>query len=532
MTLPIRRAFLASLALTSVALAADWPQWGGSPSKNMVSLESGLPVECQPGKMNEETRKLDLSEANNLRWAERLGGQTYGNPTVAGGKIFVGTNNEAPRDPRHTRLKLGGAADEREALDLSCLYAFNEADGKFLWQLAVPKLPGGKYVDWENIGICSSPAVDAVNKRVYAVTNRCEVVCLDTEGLANGNEGPFTDEAHYIAGLLGADGKPKPASKADPLSPTDGDIVWRFDMYNELGIFPHYQTASSPLLVGGKLFICTSNSRDWNNHVPSPSAPALICLDARTGKLLGIEQSGISKTTLHSNWSSPAYGKVGDQEMVIFGGGDGWCYGFDVNPVAGPDGQMILKELWRCDANTKAQRAKKYSGNDGPSEIVATPVILNNRVYVVTGQNPENGDGGATLTCIDATKTGDITATGVLWRFEKIGRSLSTPAILPEQNLLFIADFAGYLFCLDLTTGKQIWQHDTEGRIWGSPVIAGTNLYLGNETGNLLCLAATKEKKVLGTSTFDGPIFSSAVPANGALLVATEKFLYSVAKKK
>ncbi|HSI35529.1 MAG TPA: PQQ-binding-like beta-propeller repeat protein, partial [Tepidisphaeraceae bacterium] len=337
-------------------------------------------------------------------------------------------------------------------------------------------------------------------------------------------------EAEYVAGYIGdapKAGKPQlPAPSA-----TDGDIVWHFDMYNELGVYPHYQTASSPLLVGDKLFVCTSNSRDWTNHVPAPHAPTLICLDAKTGKLLGVEKSGISERTLHSNWSSPAYGKVGDREMVIFGGGDGWCYAFDPNPVPGPDGTPILKEIWRFDANPKAYRAKKYGATDGPSEIVATPVILDGRVYVCTGQNPENGDGNGALTCVDASKTGDITETGRVWQFTKIGRSLSTPAILPEQKLLFISDYAGYLFCLNLDTGEQHWKHDTEGRIWGSSVVAGTNLYIGNETGNLLCLAASKEKKVLGTSAFDGPLFSTVVPANGALIVASEKFLYSVGGK-
>ena len=159
-------------------------------------------------------------------------------------------------------------------------------------------------------------------------------------------------------------------------------------------------------------------------------------------------------------------------------------------------------------------------------------MILNNRVYVATGQNPENGDGNGCLTCIDAAKTGDITKTGKLWTFEKIGRSLSTPAILADQNLLFIGDFAGYLFCLDLQTGKQIWQHDTEGRIWGSPVIAGGNLYIGNETGNLLCMAASKTKTVIGTSTFDSQVLSSVVPVNGTLFVASEKYLYAVGAKK
>ena len=35
--------------------------------------------------------------------------------------------------------------------------------------------------------------------RVYLVNDRTDVLCLDLEGLANGNDGPFQDEAEYLA---------------------------------------------------------------------------------------------------------------------------------------------------------------------------------------------------------------------------------------------------------------------------------------------------------------------------------------------
>ena len=66
----------------------------------------------------------------------------------------------------------------------------------------MPKLASGKVNDWEYLGILSSPLVEG--NRLYVVTSRCEVVCLDAEGMANGNDGPFKDEAKY----LGGPGKP------------------------------------------------------------------------------------------------------------------------------------------------------------------------------------------------------------------------------------------------------------------------------------------------------------------------------------
>ena len=156
-----------------------------------------------------------------------------------------------------------------------------------------PKLGAGKVSDWEFLGICSSPFVEG--DRMYVVSNRCEILCLDTAGLANGNQG-FQDEAAY----LGGPGKP-------PVAPgeTDADIIWVFDMREELGVFPHNIASSSVLVVGDYVYATTSNGQDWSHlNIPSPMAPCLVVLDKKTGEYAGEEASGISKNLMHCNWSS------------------------------------------------------------------------------------------------------------------------------------------------------------------------------------------------------------------------------------
>ena len=282
------------------ARAGDWPQWGFDAGRNMVSAEKKLPATFEPGKMKADSEEIDPATTKGVRWTAKLGSQSYGNPVIAGGRVFVGTNNESPRDPR-----IKG--------DRAILAAFDEATGAFLWQLVVPKLGSGKVNDWEFLGLTSSPTVEG--DRVYAVTNRGEVVCLDVRGMANGNDGPFTDEASYIAG--------PGAPKVEP-GPKDADILWRYDMREELGVFPHNATSSSVLIVGDRLYVTTSNGVDWGHlNIPSPNAPSLVVLDKKTGQLLGEEASGTGTRILHSNWSSPTYGKVGDKGMIFFGAGDG-----------------------------------------------------------------------------------------------------------------------------------------------------------------------------------------------------------------
>ena len=139
------------------ALAQDWPQWGGSdPGRNMYSRGRGLPSQFDPGKPKSGSEEIDLSTTKNVKWAAKLGSQSYGNVTVAGGKVFIGTNNDSPRDPQHNG-------------DRSILMCLDEKTGELLWQLIVPKLKSGKVNDWENLGLLSSPTIEG--DRVYIETH-------------------------------------------------------------------------------------------------------------------------------------------------------------------------------------------------------------------------------------------------------------------------------------------------------------------------------------------------------------------------
>lgn len=468
---------LTPLCVGSIALADDWPNWGRDTSRNMISAEKNLPSTFTPPEIKDDG-SINMSAAKGVKWVARLGSASYGNPTAASGRVFLGTNNDPPRDPKYSG-------------DYGIVLCLDEAAGKMLWQLAVPKLEAGKNCDYENVGICSSAAVDG--DRAYVVTSRCEVLCLDVK---------------------------------------DGKVVWRFDMRDELGVFPHQMTSSSVLIVGDRLYATTSNGRDWSprGHIPAPSAPALICLDKKTGKLLGQEASGISQRMFLCNWSSPAYAKIGDRELIIFGADDGFCYAFDPVPVKNAAGASILKEIWRFDCNPPEYRVKngkpmKFGAPSGPSGILATPVVYNSRVYVAIGQDPESGEGAGCLSCIDATKIGDISTTGKVWT-RKMGRSISTVSI--ADGLLYTGEFAGFVRCLDANTGEEYWIHDLEARIWGSTLVADGKVYVGNESGALTIFSAGKTKKLLSQITLAGPVLSSPVVAHGVLYVTTDKYLYAI----
>jgi outer membrane protein assembly factor BamB len=514
---------VAALALAlpaTCARAQDCPQWGGTPHRNMYATVKGLPARFDAGKFKPGTEEVDLATTRNVKRVLKLGSQSYGNVTVAGGRIFVGTNNENPRNKKHTG-------------DRSILMCFDEKTGAFLWQLVVPKLASGKVNDWESLGLLSSPTIEG--DRIYLVTSRCEVMCLDVQGLANGNDGSFQDEAQYIVGP----GKPKAE-----LTPQDADIIWKYDMMDDLGVFPHNASNCSVILVDDLVFACTSNGQDWtHSNIPAPLAPSFIALDQKTGELRGEDNAGIGSRLFHGQWSSPSMGEVNGRKLVFFGAGDGWCYAFDSKPVKEND-DHFLKVVWKYDCNPPEYKVKdgkpiKYPDANGPSEINATPVFYKNRIYVAIGQDPEHGEGIGRLVCLDATKTGDITSSGTIWDFKGIHRSISTVSIDPDQGLLFVGDFSGFVYCLDAETGKLHWTHDMKAHMWGSTLVADGKVYCGDEDGDLVVFASSAEKKILSTVMVDGrpqdgpnlgaPVYSTPVAANGVLYIATSSHLYGFA---
>jgi outer membrane protein assembly factor BamB len=486
--------------------------FGGSPQRNMVNLvEKNLPDDW------------DVQSKAHVKWVAKLGTRAYA-LTIAGGKVFAGTNNNAPRNPRDTRKRMDG---KTEPIDKGILMCFDEATGNFLWQHVNDKLPSGIVNDWSNEGVCSTPAVEG--DRVYYVSNRCEVVCLDVNGLANGNQG-VQDEEYK--------------------TPTDADVIWHLDMMKTLNVFPHNLSASSPAVVGDVIYVITSNGVDEGHiNIPAPDAPSFIAVDKHTGKLLW-QSNAPGRHIMHGQWSSPSFAVVNGRAQVLFPGGDGWLRSFD--PQTG-------KLLWQFDANPKDAKYE-LGGRGTKSDFIASPVVHENKVYIGTGQDPEHFEGVGHLWCIDASKTGDISPelvtddkvfppktkpnpnSGAVWHFggpEKdparagrdyvFGRTMSTCAV--HDGLCYACDVAGFFYCLDANTGHKYWGHDLKAGVWGSPYWVDGKVYIGTEDGDVYVFKHGKQKQEPKKVEMGGPVRSTVVAANGVLYAMTESHLYALTAK-
>jgi outer membrane protein assembly factor BamB len=539
----------AAQAETAAGPTKEWNQWGGDAERNNTPIGENIPTSWEVGDFDPETGEWDSSGSENIKWVSRLGSQSYGNAVVADGKVFIGTNNS------------GGWLERYPSdVDLGCLIAFDQETGKFLWQHSSEKLKTGRVHDWPLQGICCAPLVEG--KRLWFVTSRGEVRCLDTEGFHDGeNNGPYTSESHPVK--------------------EEADVIWVFDMMDTLGVSQHNMCSCSVTSAGDLLFVNTSNGLDESHiNLPAPNAPSFLAMDKNTGEVLWTDKSP-GTNILHGQWSSPTYGVFGGVPQVIFGGGDGWVYSFDPKG----DGNGGPKLLWKFDANPKT--SKWILGGRGTrNNIIATPVIYDGLVYVAVGQDPEHGEGIGHLWCIDPTKRGDVSPelafnakdpstpiehkriqavdpeegdfvrpnpnTAAVWQFseqdqnddgeidfeETMHRSCGTVAI--KDDILYIADFSGLFHCLDAKTGKVLWHYDMLAQVWGSPLIVEDKVYIGDEDGQVAIFRHSGDPNVAmkddggemvpyyGEVEMGNSVYSTPIVADNTLFIANRTHLFAI----
>lgn len=361
------------------------------------------------------------------------------------------------------------APRQREhARDGGVLMAFSSDDGAFLWQRFHDKAAEPEAHDWPEQGLCSAPTLS--NDRIYYLSNDGKVVATDTSGVE----------------------------------------VFTFDLVAELGVEAHFMSTSSPLRVGRMLLVGTSNGPDEQGSVPAPAAPSLVALDAEDGTLLW--QAPAAGPLFEGQWSSPTFVRpLSGVDQVAFGGGDGVLRGFSL------DGET----LWQFDINATLDPPP---GDWERGAVIATPVWYDDLLLVASGRNPETASGRGQLLALRIDADGATLA----WRFRAADLGFALATVSVGDGLVYLADLNGFVFCLELTSGRELWRYDSKAAIWASPLLADGKVYVADTDGDVTVLRHGTELEVLAETSMGEGVYASPVALDGMLYIATRSHLYAL----
>ena len=229
------------------------------------------------------------------------------------------------------------------------------------------------------------------------------------------------------------------------------------------------------------------------------------------------EDNSVGDAILHGQWSSPSVGKIGGVVQVVSAQGDGWVRGYealDRQEAVGvrhqPEGLGVAEDAQRSDRHAgdlREQGLHRQRPGSGARRRRRPP--LRHRRHQARRHHPDR---------------------------PALALRQDPPVDLDRRDLrraaVTIADFSGFLHCLDAKTGKAYWTHDMLAAVWGSPMVIDGKVYLGDEDGDVVVLEAGKEKKVIAEMNMGSSVYATPVPANGTLFIMNRNQLLALAETK
>ena len=281
-----------------------------------------------------------------------------------------------------------------------------------------------------------------------------------------------------------------------------GRLLWQVDLGRlDLGAYdiPTYEwgPASSPII--------------WNNLVilqcDTQTDSFLLALDAATGKT-------VWKTDRDElpSWGTPTAATTANGRPVLVANASNFIRGYD--PTTG-------KELWRLG---------------GSSKITApTPIFGEGLFVVVSGRGPERpifvvrpgAQGDLTLAA------GQTASEAILW--SKTGRGSYMPTPLIYNGILYVLANNGLFDAYNLKTGEEIYRQrlPTVGSGFSaSPVAADGKIYLSNEDGEMLVIAAGDKFNHLGTNSIGELLMATPALSDGVMYVRSSTTLFAIGRKR
>jgi len=573
-----------SILCTGVLLAAgagavsgkDWPEWCGQPSRNMAAKsDQRLPDWADCG-VDNDAGEVDLQSTKNVKWVAKLGRRTTGSPVVSEGKVFIGTTWEDGKEAcflcldEETGRRLGSficPRPRRDNLENWAISSTPTVDGDRLYFVSPyqeamcidlnvllgdgghregedkPQSPRTDKTFVEQISLRSIlwryDMFEKLKAYYHHTASSSVLVHGDYVYVCTGNG------RSWVPGRI-------PFSPVTPslvvFNKITGQLVARDDEQIGEQLYRGQYTSPSLGMVNGRVQIvfATGNGVCYGFEPVDPAVrvvpdrwmttslrgPIVHFIDVQGKDTGGLSASEYARSVnLLSNLPKPALPlefrfsrRVPAMTPV------------DTVPTATVPDVPVLKKIWWCDCIPPDYkklpfypRHIKGDGRGHPCDIIGTPVCWNNRVYVAIGGDPNHGgrDSKGSVVCIDATKTGDLTEKGKIWSYNDLNQSVSTVAV--ADGLVFVADTAHTVHCLDADSGAGYWKHSTRklGTCFSSPLVTDGKVYLGKNI-----LSASKRFQLRrGIENRRNTAYSSHCVANGVVFAAIGNRLWALCDK-
>ena len=285
----------------------------------------------------------------------------------------------------------------------------------------------------------------------------------------------------------------------------DGKIVWKRSLTEEFGRISGYGGRIHSPIIDEDRVVISFFSSGWGDQ--AKPLHRYVAFDKKTGRIVWWSAPG--EQPYDTTYAVPAVAVIDGKRMLIAPNGDGNVYG------------MLARtgeKLWSFKISKRG--------------LNSSAVVDGNFAYVTNGEENNDTTEMGRIVCIDATKTGDITSSGEVWRVDGIKAGFASPAI--ANGRLYVVDNSANFFCLDAKTGKKHWEYGL-GRIGkGSPTVTADGvIYVGEQNGvfHILrdegdkCVSLDREELKPADKTID-EIYGSPVVLDGRVYFMSRYHTY------
>ena len=288
----------------------------------------------------------------------------------------------------------------------------------------------------------------------------------------------------------------------------DGAIVWSRRLGEDLGRASGYGgRTSTPILDEDRLVLSVIGSI-WGS-LGGPPTHRYVAFDKRSGEVQWISTPGGSPEDLNAQ-SVPIVGVINGQRLLIDGNADGNVYALRARTG---------EKVWEFHLSKRG--------------INVSPVLVGDTVYIAHSEENLDDVAMGRLVAIDATGTGDVTATHERWRLTGLGFGFSSPLV--HDGRVYIIDNSANLYAVDADNGEVAWEFSTGTVGKSSAVWADGKLYVTEVNGRVLIL----QPGLNGATELDrddlvmpdgrpAEIYGSFAVAYGRLFITAESGIYCI----